>query len=141
MVSSEYPQALRSPQVSADTVKIGSVSLDSAEKDLITIQTNALYLESVSVTFLNAAGTEIDGARLKIYTDITDTSTPTISLTPAEVRDTYRIASLAPFQIKSQSPGSISIEPINPLSMSYLRVTGTRVNATDVCKRIVIWRV
>jgi len=140
-MSSDYPQALRSPQISASTVKIGSVSLVSVETDLITIQSSALYLESISVTFLTAAGVELGDARLKIYLDITNTSVPTISLTPNEVRSTYKIASLASFQIKSQSPGSISIEPINPLSTSYLRVTGTRVNATDTCSRIVIWRV
>ncbi len=141
MVSSEYPQALRSPQVSADTIKIGYVTINAAETDLITVQSNALYLESISVTFYTSADVEVPTATLKVYLDVTDQATPTITLTPNDLRTKAKIANLGNFQLMSQSPGSISIQPINPLATSFLKITGQGLSAGDKCYRAIVWRV
>ncbi len=140
MSSSFVPQALRSPLVTASTIKVGNVTINAAETDLITPQSGALYLESISVTFYTSADVEVETATLKVYLDSADQSTPTITLTPSDVRTKYKIANLGNFIVKSQSPGSISIEPINPFATGYLKVTGTGLASGDKCSRIIIWR-
>jgi len=140
-MSSDYPQALRSPQISASTFKVGYVTINANEVDIITPQSNALYLESISVTFYTSADVEVPTATLKVYLDITNTSTPTITLTPSDLRTKAKIASLGNFQLMSQSPGSITIQSINPVATSFLKITGQGLSAGDKCYRIIVWRV
>lgn len=141
MPSSNVPQALRSPILTADTVKIGTVTINNAETDLIIPQSGSLYLESISVTFLTSADIEFSTGTLKVYLDVTDQVTPTFVLTPTKVRDELKISSIGDFQIKSQSPGSIIIQPINPVATSFLKITAQGLSVGDKCNRLIIWRV
>jgi len=127
--------------VSADTIKIGYVTIGAAETVLITTQSNALYLESISATFYDSSDVELPTATLKVYLDVTDQSTPTITLTPSDLRTKAKIASLGNFQIMSQSPGSITIQSINPIATSFLKITGQGLSAGDKCYRVIVWRV
>lgn len=131
------PQALQEPH---SIFVYGLVALDEAEKDLITEQSGEMYFESCSVTFYDATDVELGGCTFKIYVDYTDQTTPSISITPDDLRDKYNIATIGGFFISSQSAGSIMIQAVNPDKVNFLKITGTRINATDKCYRFIKYR-
>lgn len=131
------PQALLEPK---PFYFIGDITIDDVETDLITPITGIIYFESLSTTFYDSGNVENPAAILKVYMDVVNPTVPTITLLPSDLTGKFKIATLEDFVFKSQSPGSIAIEPKNPDPINWLRITGQGTAVGDYVSRIIKYR-